>query len=124
MNEIFKVLDFILKKNKSPVSTEEPPHSFMLNRWLSMSDPSIALIINATTNKWATCRGICSRESFKMTEFLECILPKINKRIQYIKKSTKKNKDLESPDSVLELSNRELKLYNETLDFIKKTSKL
>ena len=122
MKSITKTLNYILKKKKDSPTEQECSQPFILNRWLSMSDSSIAKIINSTTNRWITQTGICSNNSLKMSNFLKCIVPKINRKIEYIKKSepSPKDEDLLETASAFQISTREMKIYNDVLEFINK----
>ena len=46
-NNIFKLIDFTLKKKKIDDSNLETKIFYLLNRWLSMCDANICLIINS-----------------------------------------------------------------------------
>jgi hypothetical protein len=114
-------MDWILKKKgKEPLTEESIPHSFILNRWLSMVDSSVALIINATTNKWITNRGICS-DKMLLGKFYKKIMPKIFKKYSYIKKSSKEKSqnEHESIAKTKEISIREIEFYEKTLAELK-----
>jgi hypothetical protein len=126
MSDIFKTIDFILKKKEEVTLEESGTTPYMLNRWLSMSDPSISIIVNSTTNKWITHRGICSQSLDNMSKFLKCVLPKYNKRIKYIKKAKSTSKENAQPSEMSygEISSKEIKIYDEMLDFLNKSSKL
>ena len=125
MGDIFKVFDYILKKRPILPQEEDYPSPFMLNRWISMSDSSICNIINSTTNRWITQKGICSNNSIQMTNFFRNILPRINKKIFYIKKPKQKEESTENIEfsNPMEISSRELKIYEDMVAFLKNTSK-
>lgn len=88
-NTLFDTLNWILKtKNQKP--TESFDSNFLLNRWLSMTTPEAAKIINATGNRW------CKMSNFiSLDKIYYSFLPKFTGRISYIKKSTtqKENDD-------------------------------
>jgi hypothetical protein len=120
-DDLFVHMDWILKKKgKEPLTEESIPHSFILNRWLSMVDSSVALIINATTNKWITNRGICS-DKMLLGKFYKKIMPKIFKKYSYIKKSSKEKSqnEYESIAKTKEISVREIEFYEKTLAELK-----
>lgn len=112
-NNLFKVLNWILKsENEKP---EIPPYiGYLCNRWLSMASKPIAQIVNATFNRWNT------NDTNYYTSSLRCLLPKYKKHINYIKKPIQNDSDsegdtIENFSQVMELSVREIELYNETL---------
>lgn len=121
-DELFVCLDWILKK-KSKVHPEiTPPSIFIINRWLSMADPLIAQIVNVTVNRWIYKTNI-SKENTLINKFYKTILPTKNSRISYLKKeksNNKKNQELDLDEKNycynLELSQREINLYNQTLE--------
>lgn len=51
-NNIFSIIDFTLKKTKIDISEININNFYLINRWLSMSDPNIAVIVNTITNRW------------------------------------------------------------------------
>jgi hypothetical protein len=77
----------------------------------------MAKILNLTTNFW-----LKKSNRLDIFKFYKCILPKNNKNISYFKKNSKiKNNEEEDYKDLAqkyELSVRELKLYNQTLDFL------
>ena len=117
-NNIFKVLDFCLKKQKIDDENFLFSNFFILNRWISMSHPEICKIINLTTNSW-----LKKTNSLDLFKFYHSVLPKYNKNIVYIKRKTKniqtEYEDLKITAQKKELSSREIELYNQTLDFLK-----
>jgi hypothetical protein len=119
-NKIFDVIDFVLKKTNVDVSLFDFKTNYVLNRWLSMSDQNIAKIVNATTNRW-----LLKNNSINILKFYRSFLPKINKRIKYIKKTSKlKNsdqKDFVTLARNFELSTREIEMYENTIDFLNQT---
>jgi hypothetical protein len=119
-NKIFKALDFVLKKNKMNISDLKTINPYLLNRWISMCDPSITNILNITTNRW-----IKRKTNLDIIKFYNCVLPKYTKHIKYIKKKTNfKNteEDLILNSTRIELSSREILEYNELIDFLSKNS--
>ena len=116
-DELFQIMDWVLKKKGSdPISDERMPQPFVLNRWLSMVDPSIAHIINATTNRWILVQGMCS-DKLALGKFYKKLLPKTNKKYSYIKKPSKEKAEEEKAEFIKmeEISNREFELYKKTL---------
>lgn len=115
-SDLFSYLDWILKKNRKDLDHENLPYPFITNRWLSMADPNIAQIVNATTNRWITGDGV-AKDSFRFAKFMRIILPKFSKKIAYIKKPIvkKEDTDLEICSQNLELSKREIEIYEKTL---------
>lgn len=120
-DELFNTMDWILKKKTSdPISDERLPQPFILNRWLSMVDSSIAQIINSTTNRWMFEKSICS-DKILLGKFYKKLLPKTSKRYSYIKKSTKENTNQNTKDliKIEEISNKEFEIYKKTLAELK-----
>ena len=124
-DNLFVYLDWILKKKgKEPSCDENIPYSYITNRWLSMVDPIIAQIVNQTTNRWIKISDISSNKTF-ISRFYRNVLPKMFKKYSYIKKSQEK-KDTEEYLNfarVLELSSREIEIYEKTLAELKNTIK-
>jgi hypothetical protein len=120
-NKIFDVIDFVLKKTNVDISSFEFKNYYVLNRWLSMSDQSMAKIVNATTNRW-----ILKNNTINILKFYRYFLPKTSKRIKYIKKTSKlKNEDQKDFVTLarnFELSTREIEMYENTIDFLNQTS--
>lgn len=119
-NNLFDIIDFCLKKKNIDIETHNFKSNYILNRWLSMSDKNIAKIVNSTANKW-----LFKNNSINVLKFYRMILPKMDRDIRYIKKSTNiKNiqEDHENDISTLavnlELSTREVEMYEDTLDFL------
>ncbi len=123
-NDLFGYLDWILKKKGVEPSENSSPFPFLLNRWLSMSDPVIAQIVNATTNKWIVEKGIAT-DGLTMAKFFKVILPKFTKKIEYIKKIAKEKHHEDSINIAqsMQLSVREIESYEKTLAEIKKVVK-
>jgi hypothetical protein len=118
-NNIFKLIDFTLKKKKIDDSNLEIKNFYLLNRWLSMCDVNICLIINSITNRW-----ILKNNEIDILKFYRAFLPKNCKPISYIKKKIQnkelKNTDLNKIANNFELSIREIELYEEMVDFLNK----
>lgn len=126
-NNIFEFLDWILKKKEKEPIYENNISNYIINRWLTMADVDAAKIINVSTNRWNTCEE--NSESFlNNCKFYKSLLPKINKKIQYIKRNENKltekgfqdTIEKESKDDLLakeyEISKREIKIYNTLID--------
>jgi len=84
---IFEIIDGIAFSKKNlhleNIGEENSFQLFMVNRWLSMLDPSCAKIINDTTNRYG---GVFDNNTQKYN-FLVNVLPKYRKqKIYYIKK--------------------------------------
>lgn len=114
--DLFSYLDWILKKTRMDLDNERLPFPFIVNRWLSMSDPNVAQIVNATTNRWIIAEGL-AKDSLSMAKFMRTILPKFTKRISYIKKSAteKEISDSSILARSMEVSKREIEIYEKTL---------
>lgn len=110
----------MLKKNNILPKGNEPS-VFIVNRWLSMVKPPIALIINSTINKWSK-----EKMNINYISFYRKILPSNFNKIKYIKR---KEENLEEENDnlniskLMECSHREICNYEETLDFLNKTNK-
>jgi hypothetical protein len=121
-NNIFEVLDFVLNKTNTDIGNFK--NYYIINRWLSMSDFNAAKIVNATGNRW-----LLKNSSINILKFYRSILPKTNKKIKYIKKTSKvKNKegeeeyDFSTLSKNLELSLREIEMYENTIEFLDKNN--
>ena len=82
-----------------------------------MADDNFAKIINLTTNRW-----FLKFFDFDFSKFYRVVLPKKNKRINYIKKK-KNEKDKNEEEffdiaSVMECSKREIEFFKKTLEEI------
>jgi hypothetical protein len=97
MNTIFDFIEAtIFTKNSELLQStddEKEFSPFMVNRWVSMYSPEMANVVNETTNRYSTVFEN-KREVFN---FYVSVLPKVKfKRIAYIKKNTKDDKDIEN----------------------------
>jgi hypothetical protein len=117
---LFPLLDWILKKKGKLPTDLNLPGVFLINRWLSMTDPSIAQIVNATSNRWINKTELV-KDNHLMFKFFNIVLPKTNKRISYIKKSVKEstNEDVSDIATSMECSTKEIEFYNKTLAELK-----
>lgn len=117
-DNLFPYLNWIFKKTQQP--QDDPPPVYIVNRWVSMADKDCAKIVNATLNRWIN-KTQFFRENELIGKFYKSVLPYNNKKINYIKKnSEEQNKEqeteLEMLSSSLEISTRELNLYNSILE--------
>ena len=117
---LFPLLDWILKKKGKAPTDLNLPGSFLINRWLSMTDPSIAQIVNATSNRWINKTEL-AKDNRSVFKFFYTVLPKTLKRINYIKKSNKEynNEDVSDIATSMECSTKEIESYNKTLAELK-----
>lgn len=86
---IFDIIDGICfsKKKNLPINVEDEKsfQPFILNRWLSMLDPSAAKIINDTVNRYG--QNFNNEEIYRL---LVEVLPRYKRqKINYIKKPVK-----------------------------------
>jgi len=124
-SNIFEFLDWVLKKKEKEPIYENNISNYIINRWLSMSDLDVCKIINVSTNRWD--KYIDNSENFlDNCKFYKTLLPKIHKKIEYIKKKGFKNEE-ESNEDVLakeyEISKREIDIYDKLLENIKTEDK-
>jgi hypothetical protein len=87
---IFDIINGIAFQKKSElldnIEAEGAIQPFLVNRWLSMLDPSAAIIVNETVNKFHSVFG----DKASYYKFLVNVLPQYKRqRIQYIKKPAK-----------------------------------
>ena len=119
---IFNYVDSVLfsKKKLNTINEGETQFNlYMLNRWCSMYSPDIAQIINETTNRYT--KSISLKQD--QYEFSYNILPKCKKeKINYIKKNkeekVKEKEYIKNYSQLLELSEREIKLYISNLEVL------
>jgi hypothetical protein len=117
MDNIYKLIDFCLKKKDIDISEINIKNYYLFNRWLSMTDNNICIIINSLANRW-----LLKNNNINILNFYRIFLPKNNKKFQYIKKKNKeqKNVDVYKLANNLELSTREVEQYEEMIDFLGK----
>lgn len=119
---MFNIIEDILHHKTgdcmSNVDEENNVSQYMINRWLSMYSPNMAIIINNTTN-WLYPVFETSSEYYK---FLLKIVPQSKKKyIKYIKK-TKSDSPSEEDQNIchiakeLELSQREIREYENNIN--------
>jgi len=123
-DNLFPFLNWILKKNSVQPDENDIPSIFITNRWLSMIDPSLAQIVNVTFNRW-TYKTLIAKENLLAGKIYRTLLPRISKKINYIKKSTQTNKvdevdNMETLANNMEISVRELHIYNSALEHLNK----
>lgn len=121
-DDLFPYLNWILKKVSNPPEEQSVPTTFITNRWLSMLDTSLAQMVNVTFNRW-NFKTQLFKENSLAGKLYRVLSPKINKKFSYIKKPTSTPKDVENLETLavnMEISTRELELYNNTLDFLNK----
>lgn len=111
LDGLFPLINWVLKKSQLVNTDLAFPTSYMLNRWLSMSDKSTAIIINNTFNYWNN-KNILFNDTIEMSKFLKVILPTIKSKFSYIKKinptkNEETNEEFES--KAKECSQREIK---------------
>ena len=124
-DDLFVYLNWILKKPIQEPQLQNTPTTYITNRWLSMVDSEIANVVNITFNKWLTCK-IFSSDNSLAGKFYRIVLPKNTKRISYLKKTiinkTSEPEDTEALAKNLEMSQKEILMYKETLDFLSKNN--
>lgn len=116
MNNIFEFLDWVLKKGKKEPIDENNITGFMFNRWVSMSDPDNAKIVNITYNRWLNTES--DTGFLTIAKFYRSVLPKSSSRVSYIKKPIKKvEKENDDPEICvnMEISIREKRQYDNLL---------
>ena len=121
MDNIFEFLDWVLrKKGKEPID-ENNITGFMFNRWLSMSDPDVAKIVNITFNRWSNTES--DKTFLTAAKFYHSVLPKVASRVSYLKKPAKKaekENDDKTICSNLNISIKEKKIYDRMLEGLDK----
>lgn len=124
-DSLFVYLDWILKKKSRGNGDHKPVSPFIANRWLSMVDPTVAQMVNATANRWLMTKSPILMDSEFIGSFFRAIFPKINKRIFYIKKPTKQKQstDYSNIAAMMELSIKEIENYEKTLAEINNNAK-
>lgn len=117
MDNIYKFIDFCLKKKNIDISELKINNYYLFNRWLSMCDIDICIILNSLSNRW-----LFKNNNIDILKFYRIFLPKNDKKIQYIKKKNKEQKQLDflKLANNLEISTRELESYEEMIDFLSK----
>ena len=111
-NKLFDFINYIFKNNKQEPTEYKVP-VFLVNRWVSMANPLFAKIVNLTTNKW------CAQgQDFDIKVFYKTVLPQHKNKIFYIKKKDKEKENIcdENLANIMECSQREILLYNKTLE--------
>jgi hypothetical protein len=120
-DDLFVYLNWILKKPVKVLQLQNIPSTFITNRWLSMVNKDTASIVNATFNRWLTVKSFSS-DNLLAGKFYRILIPSSNKRINYFKKGTlessKNVEDLSQLAKNLEMSQKEIEMYNQTLDYL------
>jgi hypothetical protein len=122
---LFPLINWVLKKTQLINNDLNFPTSYLLNRWLSMSDKNSAIIINNTFNTWNN-KNILFNNTLEMSKFLRIIMPTIKNKFSYIKKSTfikNENDDVEFESKARECSQREIKYNKSLLDLLQSLNK-
>lgn len=118
-NTLFDTLNWILKTKKQK-PTEIFEFGFLLNRWLSMTTPENAKIINATGNRW------CKVPSFiSLDKIYYAFISKFSDKISYIKKTTlpKEEDDIKEYAQNTERSIKDILFLEKALEEINNSSK-
>ena len=118
-NSLFDYLNYILKSSDTdPKEVKVSP--YLINRWITMANPVFSIIANTTINRW----GMVLKD-FNTKSFYRTILPKCNRNISYIKKEAEE-KDIKVDDNlatIMECSQREINLFEQTLAELKLDAK-
>ncbi len=123
-NSLFVYLDWVLKKSPRGNGDQTPVSPFIVNRWLSMADPTIAQIVNATTNRWLLTKSQNLSDYNFIGCFFRTVLPKVLKKTTYIKKAAKeKEEDYTNIAISMECSKKEIEFYEKTLAELKQRVK-
>jgi len=128
MSTIFDFIEAsIFNKNKELLQStddEKEFSPFMVNRWASMYSPEMANIVNETTNRYSTI----FENKKELFEFYVSILPQVKfKRINYLKKSTKEDNEIENINLIAkfqQLSQKEVKSKLELVALLKSTNNI
>lgn len=119
-SRLFDFLNWVLKTNPNRPKDYQPP-MFLINRWLSMSNPQFALILNSTGNRWMK-----NIKDFDFGNLYYHIFPRSSKKIQYIKKKNKEKEenmeDIKNLAERMECSVREIEIYEKTLAELNKNN--
>lgn len=119
---LFDYLKNILyQKNPEILEEDNDFVPFLIQRWLTMHSPEMALIVNETTNRyWASFNTKQDWYNAFIT-----MLPRVKfRKLNYIKKSKDKNEKSDDVISAiarnLEISEREIRMYLEKTEIDKK----
>ena len=116
---IFNYISDILTNKKGDlldnIDSESTYNQYMINRWLSMYSPSVAVIVNETVNKHYSIFDT-KKDGYR---FLVNVVPQQKPyRINYIKKVKHSNTDEGDAIKILatnlELSEKEIRYYVDT----------
>jgi hypothetical protein len=122
---LFDYLKAITSTKTTPTPPLEEYIPFLITRWLSFGVPAATPALNETVNSL----GNMSKEThFKL---LKVLFPKFNRYIKfnYIKRGKTTDGDSDEKKNTLtiaknlELSTREINLYQKTVEFLNSTSK-
>lgn len=119
-NKLFDVLNWILKK-KSNISDFDDVSCYIVNRWLTMASNDFCNIINLTSNRWLT-----KNKDIPYFNFYKAILPKHNRKIDYIKKTKIEDVDISEIKNLAEnkeVSIKEIIFLEKQLEEFKSISK-
>lgn len=122
---LFPLINWVLKKSQLINEDLNFPSSYLMNRWLSMSDKNSAIIINNTFNTWNN-KNVLFNNTFEMSKFLRIVLPTIKNKFSYIKKTTSiknENDDVKFESIARECSQREIKYNKSLLDLLQTLNK-
>jgi hypothetical protein len=122
---LFPLMNWVLKKTRLIDDNLNFPSSYILNRWLSMSDKNSAIIINNTFNYWSN-KNVLFNNSYDMSKFLRVVLPTIKNKFSYIKKTSQnksENDDVEFESKARECSEREIILNKSLLALLQTVNK-
>jgi hypothetical protein len=111
-NNFFPYLEWITKAtNNKPEFIKNI--GYIANRWLSMASKPIAQIVNSTSNRWNI------QDEEVLAKFHHAVIPKYAKNINYIKKPSKEDEEIDENFDMLcenmQISQKELHMYNQTL---------
>lgn len=114
-DNIFKFLDWVLKKKSVEPIDEKAVKIYMVNRWISMLDKDLANIVNMTINRWNHSND--SDDFLNQCRFYKTVLPKNTNKIQYIKKPNEEilDDDIDLQMNNMEISKREILIYRKLL---------
>jgi hypothetical protein len=115
-NNIFSLLDVVLKKQKKEIIIDGCVSRYLLNRYVSMCSTIHNELVNMTVNRWGMTNTF--KDEKMLLDFYKVFLPKHTKKIYYIKREPKKecfdDNDINLRES-LEISQRELNDYKRML---------
>jgi len=126
MKTIFNLMDDIFfKKPEYVIQTDDQFDPYMVQRWISMHNPTYAHFINEIFNK----RHEAFEDSQMLYDFLKLMFPKKHMGFpKYIKKETKSEPSknvsvIEDLATSMQISKREVKMFLELFPEISKEMK-